>query len=81
MGKHEVIGFDINDRRINELKENYDRTNEVTTEDLKETNINFTSKSEDLKAADFIIVAVPTPIDKNNKPDSNTIAKSKWDSR
>ena len=64
MGKHEVIGFDINDRRINELKENYDRTNEVTTEDLKETNINFTSKSEDLKAADFIIVAVPTPIDK-----------------
>lgn len=74
--KHEVIGFDINDRRINELKENYDRTNEVTTEDLKETNINFTSKSEDLKAADFIIVAVPTPIDKNNKPDLTPLLKA-----
>lgn len=74
--KHEVIGFDINDRRINELKENYDRTNEVTTEDLKETNINFTSKSENLKAADFIIVAVPTPIDKNNKPDLTPLLKA-----
>ena len=33
--KHEVIGFDINEKRIKELKDNYDRTNEVTTEDLK----------------------------------------------
>ena len=73
---HEVMGFDINDRRINELKENYDRTNEVTTEDLKEANIKFTSNAEDLKAADFIIVAVPTPIDKNNKPDLTPLLKA-----
>ena len=73
---HEVMGFDINDRRINELKENYDKTNEVTTEDLKEANIKFTSNAEDLKAADFIIVAVPTPIDKNNKPDLTPLLKA-----
>lgn len=73
---HEVMGFDINDRRINELKENYDKTNEVTTKDLKEANIKFTSNAEDLKAADFIIVAVPTPIDKNNKPDLTPLLKA-----
>ena len=67
MVKHEVIGFDINENRIKELKENHDKTNEVTSEDLKAANIYFTSNSEDLKKADFIIVAVPTPIDKNNK--------------
>lgn len=46
---HQVIGFDINENRIKELKENYDRTNEVTTEGLKNTDIKFTSNSEDLK--------------------------------
>ncbi|MCH4518269.1 nucleotide sugar dehydrogenase [Staphylococcus haemolyticus] len=74
--KHEVIGFDINENRIKELKENHDRTNEVTSEDLKATNIYFTSNSEDLKKADFIIVAVPTPIDKNNKPDLTPLLKA-----
>ncbi|MES5412769.1 nucleotide sugar dehydrogenase, partial [Staphylococcus hominis] len=58
--KHKVICFDINENRIKELKENYDRTTEVTSEDLKETNSHFTSNSEDLKKSDFIIVAVPT---------------------
>ena len=74
--KYPVIGFDINDNRIKELKEDYDRTNEVTTQDLKETNINFISNAEDLKQADFIIVAVPTPIDKNNKPDLTPLLKA-----
>ena len=71
-----MIGFDINENRIKELKENRDRTNEVTSEDLKATNIYFTSNSEDLKKADFIIVAVPTPIDKNNKPDLTPLLKA-----
>lgn len=66
--KHKVIGFDINESRIQELKSNYDRTNEVTEDKLKKTDIEYTSNAEDLKKADFIIVAVPTPIDKHNKP-------------
>lgn len=66
---HEVIGFDINDQRIEELKNGYDRTNEVEDKDLLNAKIRFTSDKEDLKKADFIIVAVPTPINKNNQPD------------
>jgi UDP-N-acetyl-D-galactosamine dehydrogenase len=66
---HEVIGFDINDQRIEELKNGYDRTNEVEDKDLVNAKIRFTSDKEDLKKADFIIVAVPTPINKNNQPD------------
>ncbi|MBU6942450.1 nucleotide sugar dehydrogenase [Staphylococcus sp. CWZ226] len=67
--KNSVIGFDINPKRIKELKENHDRTNEVTTEDLKETDVEFTDSIDTLSQADFIIVAVPTPINKHNQPD------------
>ncbi|SUJ43638.1 capsular polysaccharide biosynthesis protein CapL [Staphylococcus aureus] len=74
--KHKVIGFDINESRIKELKNNYDRTNEVTENKLKNTNIEYTSNAEDLKKADFIIIAVPTPIDKHNKPDLLPLLKA-----
>ncbi|MGD6772256.1 nucleotide sugar dehydrogenase [Staphylococcus simulans] len=67
--KNSVIGFDINPKRIKELKENHDRTNEVTTEDLKESDVEFTDSIDTLSQADFIIVAVPTPINKHNQPD------------
>ncbi|CAL29251.1 nucleotide sugar dehydrogenase [Staphylococcus carnosus] len=71
-----VIGFDINEKRIEELKSNYDRTNEVTTEDLKETKITFTNNIDELSKADFIIVAVPTPINKHNQPDLTPLLKA-----
>lgn len=74
--KHKVIGFDINESRIEELKKEYDRTNEVTNEKLKETDIEYTSNANDLKKADFIIIAVPTPIDKHNKPDLFPLIKA-----
>lgn len=67
--KNSVIGFDINPKRIKELKENHDRTNEVTTEDLKVSDVEFTDSIDTLSQADFIIVAVPTPINKHNQPD------------
>lgn len=67
--KNSVIGFDINPTRIKELKENHDRTNEVTTEDLKVSDVEFTDGIDTLSQADFIIVAVPTPINKHNQPD------------
>lgn len=67
--KNSVIGFDINPTRIKELKENHDRTNEVTTEDLKVSDVEFTDSIDTLSQADFIIVAVPTPINKHNQPD------------
>lgn len=73
---HEVIGFDISEQRIKELKEGYDRTNEVNDEQLSETNIIFTADKNELKKADFIIVAVPTPINKHNQPDLTPLLKA-----
>lgn len=74
--QQKVVGFDINKTRINELKNGYDRTNEVNEEDLKKSNIKFTNEPEELSKADFIIVAVPTPINKNNQPDLTPLIKA-----
>lgn len=74
--QHEVIGFDISEKRIEELQEGYDRTNEVNDEALSETNIFFTADKNELKKADFIIVAVPTPINKHNQPDLTPLLKA-----
>lgn len=74
--QQKVVGFDINKTRINELKNGYDRTNEVNDEDLKKSNIKFTNEPEELSKADFIIVAVPTPINKNNQPDLTPLIKA-----
>jgi len=67
--KQQVIAFDINQKRITELKAYQDHTGEVTGAQLKQGNLVFTCNSEDLKQADFFIVAVPTPIDEANQPD------------
>jgi len=64
-----TIGFDINRRRIAELRDGYDRTGEVSPDDLAEADILFTDSVEGLQEADFHIVAVPTPIDDANQPD------------
>jgi len=64
-----IVGFDISERRIEELRRHWDRTNEVATEDLKQAKVDYTSDPAKLKAADFIIVAVPTPINKAKRPD------------
>ncbi len=81
--KRKTIGFDINASRIEELKSGFDRTGEVDPEDLKSSDILFTDKIEELKLADFHIVAVPTPVDDANQPDltpmfkaSETVAKA-----
>jgi UDP-N-acetyl-D-galactosamine dehydrogenase len=65
----QLIGFDINAKRIKELKSGIDRTNEVEHRELERTTINFTTDPHALRAADFFIVTVPTPIDGSNQPD------------
>ena len=67
--KFKTIGFDINQRRIAELKQGHDRTGEVTDDELKASNVTFSDSLEDLKRADFFIVAVPTPVDSAKQPD------------
>lgn len=74
--QHEVIGFDINHERIDELQRGYDRTNEVEDKDLSETNIDYTSDKNALKKADFIIVAVPTPINRHKQPNLTPLIKA-----
>ncbi|WP_373893843.1 nucleotide sugar dehydrogenase [Virgibacillus sp. CBA3643] len=74
--KQEIIGFDINEQRIEELKQGYDRTNEVENEDLNTTSVEFTSNPSDLSKANFIIVAVPTPITENKQPNLVPLVKA-----
>ena len=76
-GKHgPVIGFDINESRLQELRAGKDRTNEITSEELVQTQIEFTNKTEVLAKADFHIVAVPTPIDDAHQPDLTPVLKA-----
>lgn len=63
-----VIGFDINERRVNEYRNGIDATNEVG-EAIKNTTVDFTSDPTRLKEAKFIIVAVPTPVNDDTTPD------------
>ncbi|MGB7258618.1 MAG: nucleotide sugar dehydrogenase, partial [Pseudolabrys sp.] len=64
-----AIGFDIDRKRIAELKAGRDRTREVEPEDLAQKSLTYTDDAGSLKSADFFIVTVPTPIDETNKPD------------
>lgn len=66
--KVDVIGFDLNESKINLYKQGIDPTHEVGDEAIKETNIEFTADETRLKAAKFHIVAVPTPINADNTP-------------
>lgn len=63
-----VIGFDINEKRVNEYKNGIDATNEVG-EAIKNTTVDFTSDPKKLGEARFIVVAVPTPVNDDTTPD------------
>jgi UDP-N-acetyl-D-galactosamine dehydrogenase len=65
----DVIGFDINKGRVAELKAGKDRTLEVDNERLQQADMEFTSDPARIERAGVIVVAVPTPIDKNRRPD------------
>jgi len=66
--KMEVIGFDINKERVELMKNNIDPSNELEASDFEGCSIEFTADINDLKAATFYVVAVPTPIDDANRP-------------
>lgn len=68
--KFHTTGFDINQARIAELEKGVDNTLEVDAEELRSANkLGYTSNVEDLRACNFYVVTVPTPIDKNKRPD------------
>lgn len=74
--KKKTIGFDINRQRLQELKNGKDRTNEVESSELKSADILYTDQIQDLKGADFHIIAIPTPVDHANRPDLSLIFKA-----
>ena len=75
--KKSVKGFDIHQKRIDELKKGLDHTLEVSQEELKQaTKLNFTANLNDLKDCNFFIVTVPTPIDDYKQPDLTPLVKA-----
>ena len=77
--KYEVTGFDVNAARIEELKSGYDRTLELSAEQMKkaiESGMKFSLNLDDIKDCNFFIVTVPTPIDKNKRPDLTPVVKA-----
>ena len=76
----EVIAFDIDKERINELNNGFDRTNEFTNEILLGSKkVKFTSEINEIYTSEVFIITVPTPINKNNKPDLRFIEKASRD--
>ncbi|MBF8151813.1 nucleotide sugar dehydrogenase [Exiguobacterium sp. TBG-PICH-001] len=72
----QVVGFDINESRLNELKNGLDQTNEVESDYLKKSEVIYTNEISKLSECDFIIVAVPTPVDDSKKPDLTPLLKA-----
>ena len=75
--KKTVIGFDNNNKRIEELNSGVDKNLEFNKEIIKNSkNLNFTNNTNDLKPANCYIVTVPTPIDEFKKPDLKPLVKA-----
>jgi UDP-N-acetyl-D-galactosamine dehydrogenase len=82
--KFPVVGFDINQKRIDQLNQGNDVTlevsenllKEVLTSDLSTNGLLCSSNLDDLKQCNYYIITVPTPIDKNNRPDLTPLYKS-----
>ena len=68
-----VIGFDLNEEKIQDYKNGIDRTEEVGADALRHCGINFTSDAAELKKAGFLVVAVPTPVHQDKLPDLSPI--------
>ena len=71
--KFEVVGFDIDPNRIGELRENFDRTREIDEANIASSTIKLTSTPDECAGADVYIVTVPTPVDKQNRPDLSAV--------
>lgn len=67
--KENVIGFDISKRRIAELKKGYDKNGELSSNELTNKKIHYTTNPHELKKANFHIITVLTPVDEDNRPD------------
>lgn len=75
--KYPVLGFDINQKRVDELSAGHDSTLEVSDEELKDIkHLNFSCDKQELASCNVYIVTVPTPIDESNAPDLTPLRKA-----
>jgi UDP-N-acetyl-D-galactosamine dehydrogenase len=70
------VGFDINEAKVASLCAGVDTTGETSSEELKATSLKMTTKLDDLKDCTFFVVAVPTPVDVDNRPDLTPVVKA-----
>ncbi len=72
-----TIGYDINKKRINELKKNIDTNGELSSDYIiKSKKLKFSNSETDIKNSDYYIITVPTPIDENNVPDLKLVEEA-----
>lgn len=71
-----TIAFDTNKKRVEELSSGFDRINEVSAKDLDLSEVTYTNNPEDLRKADFHIIAVPTPVNKAKVPDFTPLCEA-----
>jgi UDP-N-acetyl-D-galactosamine dehydrogenase len=74
--KIDVIGFDINEKRVELMRNGIDPSNELEAAAFQDCNITFTTSLDVLKEARFFVVAVPTPVDEHNVPDLTPVLKA-----
>lgn len=74
--KISVIGFDINAKRVEMMRNNIDPSNELESKDFEGCDITFTDSLDVLREARFFVVAVPTPVDEHNVPDLTPVQKA-----
>jgi UDP-N-acetyl-D-galactosamine dehydrogenase len=71
-----AVGFDINERKIEDLHHGVDHTGEVAAEDLIASGLKLSSDPDDLNGATFFVVAVPTPVDRGNRPNLSPLKRA-----
>ncbi|HEV7346851.1 nucleotide sugar dehydrogenase [Telluribacter sp.] len=74
--KFSVVGFDINQERIERMQQSIDPSREISPEDFEGKEICFTSSGDDLRQAHFFVIAVPTPVDAYKVPDLKPLQKA-----
>lgn len=71
-----TIGYDVDGRRIAELRRHFDRTHEIDSDRLAASSLEYTNDAASVPAADFYLVTVPTPIDGDNRPDLTIVSSA-----
>ena len=74
--KFKTIGFDIQKDKVNNYEKKIDPTGEINKVQFEEKNLSFTTNINDLKVSDYIIIAVPTPVDNSKTPDLSILKKA-----